>query len=239
MAEYTSRMWVTVFGQKRYTDKKMAKHTSSEWVPLQYLCRSESEVMELDHWEEQHTLFFFVSLILCILLIDFSSGPFLGNLSKSLLFGIQWFWPIFSYKFNKSLFWMAGIISNLFYWSADSLFAFLKFILSIIIPTALLICMENTFWTIGRDGNFVELFKKSFTSYESGMRKETEAEIDLLLTRWQRNERGYSLATDHYFKKEFSTFIIEHCLRKFHFYLLLTSPLTIFCGWSFWAGTKK
>ena len=85
------------------------------------------------------------------------------------------------------------------------------------ILAVLLICIENTFWTIGtgRDGNFVELFKKSFTNYESSARKETEAKFDLLLT--QRNGRSFSEVT-HEFKAQFCMFIIEHCLRKFHFY---------------------
>ena len=86
--------------------------------------------------------------------------------------------------------------------------------------------MENTFWT-GKDDNFVELFKKSFTTYESGARKETEAKLDLLLT--QSSQRGRLLSMQK-FKADFCTFIIEHCLRKFHFYLHLTHPLTIFCG---------
>ena len=80
-------------------------------------------------------------------------------------------------------------------------------------PTALLICMENTFWNIGKDGNFVKLFKKSFTLYEeSGMRKKTEAEVDIL-----QNEQGGSPD----FKEKFCNFITEHYLRKIQncFYL--------------------
>ena len=83
-------------------------------------------------------------------------------------------------------------------------------IISLLMPTALLICMENTFWNISRYGNFVKSFKKSFTLYvESGMRMKLEADIDIL---------GHpSLATDE-FKEKF--FIIGHYLRKFHcFYL--------------------
>ena len=85
-------------------------------------------------------------------------------------------------------------------------------------PTALLICMENTFWNIQRDGNFVESFKKSFTLYvDSGMRKKVEAEIDIL-----RNEQGESefVATKD-FKARFLKLIIDHYLRKIHcFYIL-------------------
>ena len=55
-----------------------------------------------------------------------------------------------------------------------------------LIPTGLLICLENTFWDINEDSNFVELFKKSFTLYAgSGMREMTERDIDIL-----RNKRG-------------------------------------------------
>ena len=81
-----------------------------------------------------------------------------------------------------------------------------------LMPTALLICMENTFWNISR-GNFVELFKKSFEFYvESGMRKQTEADIDIL-----RNEQGGSTVTEN-FKARFYAIVIEHFLRKFHLF---------------------
>ena len=76
-------------------------------------------------------------------------------------------------------------------------------------PTALLICMENTFWNISslRDGNFVKLFKKSFTLYvESGMRKKIEADLDIL-----GYEGGY-VVTDE-FRAKFFEMIIEHLLR--------------------------
>ena len=93
--------------------------------------------------------------------------------------------------------------------------------------TALLICMENTFWNISRDsdGNFMKLFKESFTLYvESGMRKKTEADIDIL-----RNELdGGSLASED-FKAKIYEIIIEHYLCKFHcFYLHLTHLTTLF-----------
>ena len=83
-----------------------------------------------------------------------------------------------------------------------------------LIPTALLICLENTFWipTI-REGksNFVELFKKSFALYvESGTWKKMEAAIDIL-----RNEQGGCLIAE----EEFFKFIIEHYLRKFSLFL--------------------
>ena len=74
--------------------------------------------------------------------------------------------------------------------------------------------MENSFWNIGRDDNFVKLFKKSFALYdESGMRKETEAEVDIL-----RNEQGRSPD----FKKKFCNFITEHYLRKILLFLICT-----------------
>jgi hypothetical protein len=90
--------------------------------------------------------------------------------------------------------------------------------------TALLICMENTFWniSIGRDGNFVKLFKKSFALYvESGMRMKTEADVDIL-----RNELLVEGPVTEGFKAKFYEIIIEHYLRKFHcFYLHSKSHL--------------
>ena len=87
----------------------------------------------------------------------------------------------------------------------------------IFMPTALLICIENTFWDINRDGNFVELFKKSFTLYvESGLRAMTERDIDVL-----RNEQGEFLVTKD-FNAKFYKFIVDHYLRKFHFISIFT-----------------
>ena len=63
-------------------------------------------------------------------------------------------------------------------------------------------------------GNFVELFKKSFTLYvKSGMREMTERDIDIL-----RNEQGEFSVTKA-FKAKFYKFIVDHYLRKFHFFL--------------------
>jgi hypothetical protein len=77
--------------------------------------------------------------------------------------------------------------------------------------TALLICMENTFWNFRKDGNFVELFKKTFTLYvESEMKKKTEADIDDIL----QNDGGEFPLTKN-FKTQFCKIIIEHYLRKF------------------------
>ena len=80
---------------------------------------------------------------------------------------------------------------------------------------ALLICTENTFWDISRDhdDNFVELFEESFLLYvESGMREMTERDIDIF-----RNEQG-EFSTTKDFSTRFYKFIIDHYLRKFHFF---------------------
>ena len=94
----------------------------------------------------------------------------------------------------------------------------------ILMLTALLICMENTFWNIGRDGNFVESFKKSFIVYvESGMREKMEAGLDIL-----RNQGGHLVTKE--FKAGFCKMIIEHYLCKFqvHCFYLNWMHLTIF-----------
>ena len=90
----------------------------------------------------------------------------------------------------------------------------------ILMPTALLICMENTFWSIrpqaasGRGDNFVELFKKSFKLYvESGTRKKMEAAINILI-----NEQGGLLETEDFMGK-FHILITEHYLRKIHVFI--------------------
>ena len=82
--------------------------------------------------------------------------------------------------------------------------------------------MENTFWDISRDSDFVKLFKKSFTLYvESGLKETVKKDIDIL-----RNEQGGFLLTKD-FKAKFHKFIVEHYLRKFHcFYLHLTHLTT-------------
>jgi hypothetical protein len=94
------------------------------------------------------------------------------------------------------------------------------YLILVLVPIALLICIENTFWVISRDGtqNFVELFKISFTSYvESGMSKMVERDIDQL-----RNEQGgFSVTED--FKAKFYKFIVDHYLRKFQLFLFAPS----------------
>ena len=89
------------------------------------------------------------------------------------------------------------------------------FIFIISISTALLICVENTFWNIGKDhDNFMNLLMKTFSLYvESGMREIMEVDIDIL-----RNEQGEFLVTKD-FKERFCKFITEHYLRKFHFFI--------------------
>jgi hypothetical protein len=81
--------------------------------------------------------------------------------------------------------------------------------------------MENTFWHINGDGNFVELFKKSFKLYvESGM------EADILRN---ASQQGGHLMTkdDCNLKAEFYMFITGHYLRKIHcFFLHLTHLIT-------------
>ena len=70
--------------------------------------------------------------------------------------------------------------------------------------------MENTFWNISSDGNFVKLFEKSFTLYaESGTREKVEADIENLGSYWD------SKATDEEYKDKFTKIIMEHYLRKF------------------------
>ena len=102
---------------------------------------------------------------------------------------------------------------------------FFIILIPILTPTALLICMENTFWNVSRDhdGNFVESFKKSFTLYvESGVKNMMEAELDIL-----RYEGG-DITKE--FKAEFLDSIIQHCLPncKFHCFYLHLMHLTTF-----------
>jgi hypothetical protein len=71
--------------------------------------------------------------------------------------------------------------------------------------------MENSFWN-NTDGNFVELFKKSFILYvESGMKKKTEADFDRL----EIQDGGYR---SNRIGAEFCKFIIEHRLCRFFFF---------------------
>ena len=91
-------------------------------------------------------------------------------------------------------------------------------------PTALLICMENTFWNISRDVNFVEIFQQSFTLYvKSGMKKQMEADIDTLL----RNQGGHLVTKE--FKAKFCKIIVEHYLCKFDCFYFAHTHLTTTC----------
>ena len=97
------------------------------------------------------------------------------------------------------------------------------YLILLLIPTAVLICAENTFWDIHRGSNFVELFKKSFTLYdESGMKKMVEMDIEKL-----RNEEGNFLVTED-FNENFYKFIVDHYLCKFHSHWHLTHLTTVF-----------
>ena len=92
---------------------------------------------------------------------------------------------------------------------------FFYFLILVLISTALLICMENTFWNINGDDKFVKVFKKSFTLYvESGRREMTERDIEIL-----RNDQGEISASGLY------EFIVDHYLRKFHCFYLHSSCL--------------
>ena len=82
--------------------------------------------------------------------------------------------------------------------------------------TALLICMENTFWNISTGDGFVKLFKKSFALYvESGIKKKTEAGLDLLR---KELKGGHPVSKD--FEENFYRFILEQYLCKFHYFYL-------------------
>ena len=136
--------------------------------------------------------------------IDIFSEYWFGGFYKTLL------WREWLSVFNKN-----DKLPH-FYWSVECLLAYNFYLFSypcFYIPTALLICIENTFWNINGHGNFVELFKKSFKFYvESGMREMTERDFEIL-----RKEQNPS-------RDEFYKFIVNHYLRKFHyFYLHLTS----------------
>ena len=74
--------------------------------------------------------------------------------------------------------------------------------------------MENTFWNMNDgDGNFVKVFKKSFTLYvKSGKKEMTERDIEML-----KNEQGEILTRDRDLDyAKFYKFIVDHYLRKFH-----------------------
>ena len=125
----------------------------------------------------------------------------------------QWIW-----KFYCSTFLL--VCSKLL-----ACMTFYYYLILVFIPTALLICIENTLWDINGDENFVELFRKSFTLYiESGLREMTERDIDIL-----RNEQGGFSVEDWDFNAKFYKFIVEHYLRTFHcFCFHLTHLIIVF-----------
>ena len=108
--------------------------------------------------------------------------------------------------------------------------------------TALLICMENTFWNVSKAGNFVELFKKSFALFvKSGMKKKMEADIEILRSELVV-EGGYPVVTED-FKAKFHRIVTAQYLRKFHrdcFYLHIDTSNHHFISppWA-WIGTKE
>ena len=104
------------------------------------------------------------------------------------------------------------------------LYFFYYFLILVLIPTALLICMENTFWNVNGDSDFVKLFKKSFELYvKSGRRKMTERDFKIL-----RNEQGEISAQAKDFNGKFYEFIVDHYLRKFHCFYLHSIHLIVF-----------
>ena len=71
--------------------------------------------------------------------------------------------------------------------------------------------MENTFWNTSGDGDFVKLFKKSFTLYvESGIRKKMEADIEILI-----NQGGHPATKN--FKAKLCKIVFEHYLISVSF----------------------
>ena len=119
-----------------------------------------------------------------------------------------------TYKEKKLPFLIFSGLPNLFL----LVWLFIYYLILVLIPTALLICTENSFWY--RYGDF----EKSFSFYvESGMMEMVEKDIDIL-----RNEQSEFLVTKD-FQARFHKFIVEHYLCKFYcFYLHLTYLTTFF-----------
>jgi predicted thioredoxin/glutaredoxin len=95
--------------------------------------------------------------------------------------------------------------------------------------------MENTFWNISRDGNFLESFKESFTLYiDSGMRMKAEVEADILRNVEHESE---NLVTKD-FEERFCKLITDHYLRKIHCFFkhstLLTASFTLYSPLQVW-----
>jgi len=84
--------------------------------------------------------------------------------------------------------------------SSDSHFDWIFF-------SALLICMEKSFWNINGNGNFINSFKDSITLYfVSGMWKKVVEDIGIL----KNGPHGFPVTKD--FEEEFCKFIVEHYL---------------------------
>ena len=95
------------------------------------------------------------------------------------------------------------------------------YLIPILMPTALLICMENTFWS-NLDGNFLESFKESFTLYiDGGMRMKAEVEANIL------EGKSEHLGTKE-FEKRFCKLITDHYLCKIHCFFIHSTLLTAF-----------
>ena len=118
------------------------------------------------------------------------------------------------------------VFSSLLVLNSSCLYDFIHLIL-IFLPTALLICLENTFWEGSRlrDCKFVESFKRSFTLYvESGMKEIVEIEIDTIFK--LRNDQGHSD-----FQANFYNFVVDHYLCKFHSFYLHSTHLNTFSAY--------
>ena len=67
----------------------------------------------------------------------------------------------------------------------------------------------------------MDWFQKSFALYiKSGIRKKTQAALDIL-----KNERGKGAVTED-FKEKLFKIVMDHRLRKFHFFYLHSILLT-------------
>jgi hypothetical protein len=81
--------------------------------------------------------------------------------------------------------------------------------------------MENSFWSNHNAWRFVDCFKKSFALYiKSGIRTRTQVALDIL-----KNERGRGPVTED-FKTKLFKIVMDHRLRKFHFFYLRSILLT-------------
>ena len=212
---------------------RMVEPLSSKWVALQCLSKLEPLTSMVNQYCTQ-TVIYLYSLILSVYhWLTFLEAKALAVILKSNFHmrfnnpGLSFF-KNFYVKQKLSLPLYAGLLNAFL-----PVWLFINHV-SILISTALLICMENSFWTISGDVNFVDSFKTSFTLYvESGMRKKMEEAIDIL-----GNE-----CPDY--KEVFYKIIIEHYLRKFLcFQLHLTHLKPMFSShrpWrsNLWVGTKE